>query len=65
MNDIDREEIQRIELSIIDKFKDKINEAGYGHSLKWDLSCMLWDCIHKVGAEKSEYWKEKLKELNK
>ena len=63
MNDIDRIAIQQIELSIIDKFKDNLNEAGYSNSLKWYITDMLWDCIHKVGAEKSEYWKEQLKEF--
>ena len=63
MNDEDREAIQKIELSIVDKFKGKLSEAGYGRELKWSITDMLWDCIHKVGAEKSEYWKEKLKEF--
>ena len=63
MNDEDKLVIRNIEMSITDKFKEKLNNAGYSDELKWDITCMLWDCIHKVAAEKSEYWKEKLKEF--
>ena len=63
MNDIDREEIQKIELSLVDKFKGKLAEAGYSRELNWSITDMLWDCIHKVAAEKTEYWKEKSKEF--
>ena len=63
MNDEDKLVIRNIEMSITDKFKEKLNNAGYSDELKWDITCMLWDCIHKVGAEKSKYWKEKLKEF--
>ena len=63
MNDEDKLVIRNIEMSITDKFKEKLNEAGFSKELKWDITDMLWDCIHKVGAEKSEYWEEKLKEF--
>ena len=63
MNDEDKLVIRNIEMSITDKFKEKLNNAGYSDELKWDIICMLWDCIHKVGAEKSKYWEEKLKEF--
>jgi hypothetical protein len=61
MNDIDKKAIQEIEMSITDKFKGKLSEAGYSRELKWSITDMLWECIHKVSAEKSEYWEEKIK----
>ena len=64
MNDEDKLVIRNIEMSsIYDKFKEKLNEAGFSKELKWDITDMLWDGSHKVGAEKIEYWEEKLKEV--
>ena len=39
MNDDDNLAIHKIEISIIDKFKEKLNEAGFSKELK----CEYWE----------------------